>query len=149
VNDRPRALAVLVTVFLLGAIAGSAGSYYWFSRTANTRASSRRNAPPQVPEHQRLSVLLKLTPDQERRFREIMAEARMKSEPLRIEQDRLWKELQAKQGPQIKAIWDETNSKFSSILNEEQKKEFEAWLEEFRKRPPPPPRGRGGHEPGR
>jgi Spy/CpxP family protein refolding chaperone len=149
VNDRPRALAVLVAVFLLGGIAGSAGSYYWFSKSANTRVASRRSTPPQVPERQRLSVLLQLTPDQERRFREIMAEARMQSEPMRIEQDKLWEELQTKQGPKIKAIWDETNRRFSSILNEEQKRKFEAWLEDFRKRPPPPPRGRGGHEPER
>ena len=31
-KDRPRALAVLIAVFLLGCLAGSAGSYFWLKK---------------------------------------------------------------------------------------------------------------------
>jgi Spy/CpxP family protein refolding chaperone len=151
VSDRPRALAVLVTVFLLGCIVGSAGFYYWSKKNPPLPLQARENVPPPIPERQRLPVYLNLTPEQEKQFREIMAEARKQLDPLRIEQDEMRDELRTKQGPQIEAIWAETNRKFSSILNEEQKEKFAAFLKEmenWRKRPPPS-RGRGGHEPGR
>jgi uncharacterized membrane protein len=129
VTDRPRALAVLVAVFLLGGIIGSAGSFYWLRHTQNARIRARESARPLLSEHQRLPALLKLTPDQEKRFREIMAESRRQLEALRIEQ-----------APKIEAIRSETNRKLSSILNEEQQKKFASFLQNWRRRRP---RGRG------
>jgi Spy/CpxP family protein refolding chaperone len=146
VTDRPRALAVLIAVFLVGGIVGSAAAYYWIKKTPSVPVESRGNTPPPLPERQRLPAYLNLTPDQEKQFREIMAEARAQLDPLRIEQDELRDALRTKQAPKIEAIWAETNRKFSAILNEEQKAKFTAFLKEmenWRKRPPPPPRGRG------
>jgi Spy/CpxP family protein refolding chaperone len=144
VTDRPRALAVLITVFLLGCLLGFAGSYYWFGKTVEHGAAGRENSPPRIQEPPRLSELLKLTPEQDQRFHEIMAEAREQLDALRFEQDEMREALRAKQGPKIERIWAETNHKFSAILDEEQKKKFEDFLkdmEAMRKRQPS--RGRG------
>jgi len=140
-NDRPRALAVLIAVFLAGAIVGAAGSYFWPKKPVEPPIRVRGNGPtlsrgagrPNLPE------MLKLTPEQEKLGSEIMAESRRKLETLRSEQ-----------APKIEAIRAETNRKLLAILNEEQRKSFEGQLkkwEEMRKQaprrrgpgPPPPP----------
>ena len=157
-TDRPRALAVLITVFLLGCIIGSAGFYYWFGRSQeipDVPAASGRGEPPQMPERPKLPDL-QLTPEQEERFREIMAESRKQTQPLIIERQEMEKELRARQGPEFNEIWAETNRKFRDILTEEQKTQYDAFWkereeiwkerEEIRKRPP---RGRGFESRGR
>ena len=144
VTNRPRALAVLVAVFLLGGLLGFAGSYYWFGKSPEASITERENDPRRRPEPPRFSDLLQLTTEQDRRFHEIMAEAREQLEPLRIEQNEMQKTLRAKQGPEIEAIWAETNRKFSDILDAEQKQKFETFLKEMesmRKRPPSRKRG--------
>jgi Spy/CpxP family protein refolding chaperone len=143
VTDRPRALAVLIAVFLLGCIIGSAGFYYWFEKKPNVPVANGRNGPPSAPPHQSLPELLQLTPDQEKRYREIMSEARKQQESLRTEQEEMWDSLRAKQAPKIKEIWAETNRKFSAILNEEQKAKFDAFLKEMDAMRKRPPHGRG------
>ena len=142
-SNRPRALAVLIAVFLLGGIVGSAGSYFWFGNLRSTPVERARNGPPQMPERKTLPELLNLTPDQVTRFREIMSEARQKLGALRIEHE----ELSQEQAPKIEQIWADTNRKFSAILNEEQKEKFEAFLKEMETMRKRPPRGRG-FEPG-
>lgn len=156
-TDRPRALAVLITVFLLGCIVGSAGFYYWFDRSqevADVPVANGRGGPPQMPEHPKLPDVLQLTSEQEERFREIMAESRKQTQPLMIERQEIEKDLRAKQGPKFEEIWAETNRKFRDILSEEQKAAYDAfWTEreEMRKRPPRgrnfEPRGRGNSRP--
>ena len=144
-TNRPRALAVLVAVFLLGGLLGFAGSYYWFGKSPEAGITERENDPRRRPEQPpRLSDLLQLTSEQDQRFHEIMAEAREQLEPLRIEQNEMQKTLRAKQSPEIEAIWAETNRKFSDILDAEQKQKFETFLKEMesmRKRPPSRKRG--------
>jgi Spy/CpxP family protein refolding chaperone len=138
VTDRPRALAVLVAVLLVGCIAGAAGSYYYLKQDVETRRSRREEGPPFPQGRQRLPELLQLTPEQDARFREIMMGSRKQLEALRAEQI-----------PKIDAIRAETNRQFSDILNPEQQKKFEAFLREWetiRRHPPrnrdfePPPR---------
>lgn len=151
-TDRPRALAVLITVFLLGCIIGSAGFYYWFSRSQeipDIPLANGRGGLPQMPEHPRLPEILQLTQKQEESFREIMAESRQLTEPLMIERQEMEKELRDRQGPKYNEIWAETNRKFRDILTEEQKAKYDAFWkerEEMRKRPP---RGRGFESRGR
>ncbi len=128
-TDRPRALAVLIAVFLVGCIIGSAGSYYWLRRSQVSQTRNRVDMRPPFAERQRLTELLKLTPDQEKRFQEIMAESRRQLNAIRIEQ-----------APKIEAIRSETNRKLSSILNEEQQKQFNAFRKEMEIR-----RGRSSH----
>ena len=147
-SDRPRALAVLIAVFLLGGVVGSAGFYYWFGKTRTVPVASERNERQRMPERPPTLVeLLELTPDQEKNYREIMSETRKQLESLRAEQEEMWSALRDKQAPRIKEIWAETNRKFSQILDEAQKKKFDAFLKEMETMRNHPPRGRG-FEPG-
>ena len=131
-KDRPRALAVLIAVFLTGCIVGSGGSYYWLRKSPGSRIRGRENVRGYYPERQRLPELLQLTPDQEKRFEEIMTESRSQLDALRTTE-----------APKIEAIRSETNRKLSSILNEAQQKKFAAFLREMESRRRRPPRGRG------
>jgi hypothetical protein len=144
VNDRPRALAVLIAVFLLGGILGSAGTYFWLRKHPGLQIEAQRTNAPSAPGRARRPDLLQLTPDQQARFGEIMTESRKQLDALRIEQI-----------PKIEAIRSETNRRLSSILNEEQRKKFDAFLKEMESRRTRPSRGRrferppdGNREPG-
>ena len=129
-TDRPRALAVLISVFLLGCILGSAGSYVWLRNSPSVaRRSSPRNYLRGLPD-------LNLTPEQETKFGQIVGEMRKQLDDLRKEQR-----------PKIEAIRNETNGKLMSILNEEQKKKFESFVKDMNNRRMRSPRG--GREPGR
>lgn len=135
-TDRPRALAVLIAVFLVGCIAGAAGSYYWLKHNTEARHRQGEEGPPLPQGRQRLPDLLKLTPEQDARFKEIMQESRKQLDALRAEQI-----------PKIDAIRAETNRKFSAILNPEQQKRFDAFLKEWENTRRHPPRGRGFEPP--
>jgi len=123
VTDRPRALAVLIAVFLLGGIIGSAGSYYWLKRSADSRFRARENLRSSYPVRQRLSDLLQLTPDQQTKYKEIMEESR-----------RQLNDLQTERVPKVEAIRAEANRKILAILAEEQQKKFSAFLKETEER---------------
>ncbi len=140
-KDRPRAIAVLVAVFILGFIAGSVSSYCWFGRAVHPQMAFKSPPPPRIPKEQTLPVILNLTPDQEKQYREIMAEAGRQFELLRIEESKVGAEWWDKQRPKYESIWSEVNSKFIAILDEGQKKRFNSWLEDHQ--PPPLPRSRG------
>jgi Spy/CpxP family protein refolding chaperone len=137
-NDRPRALAVLIAVFLFGCVAGSAGSYFWFRNRAVGKLEVPRFRPGPGQGRQRIPEL-QLTPDQEAQFGRIMGEMRNQIDTLRKEQE-----------PKFEAIRSETSRKLTSILNEEQKKKFTLFLkemEERRMRPPHENRGMDGPPP--
>jgi hypothetical protein len=150
VKERPRALAVLIAVFLFGCLIGSAGSYFWLKknpdlnrRSPDFRDNAQKNGPVPRPEPPNFKMILQLTPEQDARFKEIVGESRKKMAEFRKQTDAFHFEQDAK----TRAILSEMNRKFISILNEEQKKKFEAWQKEFenmRRRPPrrrdfPPP----------
>ncbi len=139
-TDRPRALAVLIAVFVLGCVLGSAGSYMWLRHSEPPSARNMRSFPAgSGPGRQRLPELLQMTPEQENQFREIMAESRKKLESLRTEQE-----------PKIEAIRAETNRELLSVLNPDQQKKFDGFLkemEQFRRRPPRERNGRGMQPP--
>jgi len=121
VTDRPRALAVLISVFLVGCILGTVGSFVWMKRPFGPFNQEIRNGPPGPgQERRRMADLLQLTPEQQTRFREIMAESRKQLFQLQLEQS-----------PKIQSIRNETNRKLVAILNEEQQKRFESFLKEM------------------
>ncbi len=140
-TDRPRALIVLIAVFLLGCLSGILGGYFWSKRSAEQPPPMMRNGREARggQGRQRMTDLLGLTPEQERRFRDIMEESRRKL-----------MDLQKEQMPKVEAIRNETNRRFLEVLSEEQRKKFEAFLKEWQARrergprgpelPPPPPR---------
>jgi uncharacterized membrane protein len=132
VTDRPRALAVLIAVFLVGCIIGSAGSFIWMKRPFGPFNQEIRNGSPGPgQERRRMADLLQLTPEQQTRFREIMAESR-----------RQLFQLQLEQSPKIQTIRNETNRRLLSILNEEQQKKFEGFVKEMENRRGRVPGGR-------
>jgi len=133
VTDRPRALIILLAVFLLGCIAGAAGFHFWPTKLPSPVVPEMRNASPGHGQgRQRMPELFQLSPEQEARFREIMAESRRKLA-----------ELQNEQRPKIEAIRAETDRKLHDILNEEQRKKFDSYLKEMQNRRGREPRGRG------
>ena len=131
-TDRPRALVIIIAVFILGSLAGAIGSYFWLKKSVSYPAPMMRNIPQgRGSGRSRMSEMFGLTPEQEARFREIMAESRRKLS-----------ELQREQAPKLEAIRTETNREFAKILNEEQRKKFEAFLSESQNRRDRMPRGR-------
>jgi len=120
VKERPRAIAVLISVFLLGCILGSAGSYFYFKKYAKPSMMSRGDGPPPPHGLRRWPELLQMTPEQDTRFKEIMRESRQKLDVLSMEQ-----------GQKIQSVLAETNQQISSILNDAQRKKFEELLKEI------------------
>ncbi len=145
-TNRPQALAVLVAVFLLGGVLGSAGSYYWLKKnpTVDSKTNENDRRPPR--ERQNFRGLLNLTPDQEKRIGQIMSDRRKQYEALQREQAPKIEALRREQAPKIEAFWAETNRQISEILNPEQRKNFEAFLAEMQKRMRSP-RGRNFEPP--
>jgi periplasmic protein CpxP/Spy len=152
VKDRPRAIAVLIAVFLLGCLAGSAGSYFWFKKSQDSVRRSQefndgamRNGTMPRPEPMNFKEILQLTPEQDARFKQILGESRKQMTEFRKQTDAFHFEQDAK----IKTVISEVNLKLNAILNEEQKKKFAAWQKDFESKrrhsprrrdfPPPPP----------
>jgi Spy/CpxP family protein refolding chaperone len=155
VTNRPRALAVLVAVFLVGSIAGASGSYYWLKKNPDSHSRRRDEGSPGAQGRQRWLQLLhslRLTSEQDTQFKEIMAESRKQVEPLWKQQEPLLKQMEPlrrqmdamrdSQFAQLDVIRNETNRKISAILNPEQKKLFDAFLKEAENMRRHPPRGR-------
>jgi len=151
VKDRPRALIVLIVVFLLGCLAGSAGSYYWFKksieagrRSSDFREGAVKDGSRPRPEPPNFKQILDLTPEQDARLKEIVAESRKQMAEFRKQTDAFHSE----QDNKIKTVISEMTGKINAILNEEQKKKFAAWQKDFENKrrpsrrrdfPPPPP----------
>jgi Spy/CpxP family protein refolding chaperone len=162
-TDRPRALTVLIAVFLLGGILGAGGTYWWMERlSASGRAASQDHRPGRGPGRQQMQEILGLTKSQELEFGKIMAESRKQIEDLRAQQrpqlDAIFAEQQpkidaifAEQQPKVDEILADTNRKVMAILNEDQQKKFQSMWKEMNSRgrrggrggrgmePPPPP----------
>jgi Spy/CpxP family protein refolding chaperone len=152
VTDRPRALAVLIAVFLLGGILGSAGSYLWLRNRPIPANRAMQSFPRNAMAGRRLTDFLNLTPEQEAKRKEIMAESFKQLSKLREKQEPLFRgldDLRKEQEPQIEAILAEANSKMMAILNPEQQKKFSEFMNDMqnmrhhggRGMGPPPPMG--------
>jgi hypothetical protein len=146
-KDRPRALAVLVAVFLFGIIIGAAGSFFWLKPSDEVIRPYNRSRPPAPPPQMQdpkkiLPQILQMTPEQEAQYDKFIEETFKQLDALRM-------------GQRSKSfeIWSEFNRRLRAILDEEQKKKFDAFrenAEEMRDRDgkEPPPR-RGGPDPSR
>jgi hypothetical protein len=134
-NDRLRALAVLISVFVAGCIIGAAGSFLWTKKAAPNPPRQRGENATYNRETDRARLPdLHLIPEQQARFNEIMAESRKQLDTIRDEQE-----------PKIKAIRDETNRKLFATLNEDQKRQFEQYLKSVQERRNRGPRRGGGN----
>jgi hypothetical protein len=151
-KDRPRALTVLIAVFLLGGILGSAGMYMYCRKELPPERRRMQNfsqrpgmGRPRSPE------FLHLTPEQEAKFSEIMNESYRQLDKLRVEQGPLIKqldELRTEQEPRIQAIFGEMNRKLMAVLSPDQQQKFSAFLKETDKWRRRPPFGGRGMQPG-
>ena len=121
-SDRVRALTVLVAVFLLGCLVGGGLFIAWTSRFLSPESGPFFGQPPPL---QPWTAALKLTSEQELKFREIMNESRRKIDAV-MQED----------APKMAAIRAEMNQKLLAILNENQKKQFETSIRRFEERRP-------------
>jgi uncharacterized membrane protein len=143
-TDRPRALIVLIAVFLLGGIVGTGGTYLWMKKSPapeRVEMPGRRPGPSQG--RPRMQELLQLTPEQESQFGKIMAESRRQMEALRAEQQPKIEAVLSERQPKMEAIIADTNRKVMAILNKDQQKKFESMWKEMNSRGRRP--SRGGH----
>jgi hypothetical protein len=138
VKDRPRALAVLIAVFLGGCIIGSSGSFFWLRLRYKSEIEKFGIFPPRRSPERRLSEELQLTPEQNTRYLEISAEFRRGLDAIRVEQ-----------APKFEKIKSDFNRKLSEILNEEQRNKFEAFLKRMERERRPPDDGRRPEPPPR
>ena len=123
-TDRMRALAVLIAVFLVGCALGATGSYYWVSSTISTASSPvprPQVQPMRDPGGRRIAEILQLTPEQESRFKEIMADSRKQIEV-----------IQSEELPKIQSAQAEMNRRISELLTEEQRKQFDDYMNSSR-----------------
>jgi hypothetical protein len=117
VTGRRKALAVIASVFLLGAIFGAGASWALFQREVRALAAGERPAW----EHRRLDALsgqLDLTSEQRERLAEIFArnktsrdqvmrDAFEQCEPIRAHREKLTAEIHSVLGPEQRARYDE------------------------------------------
>jgi hypothetical protein len=150
VRDRPRAIVVLIAVFLLGCLAGSTGSFFWLKKSPEPnrgvqeyRESPGKNGRMPRPEPPNFRQILQLTPEQYDQFQKIIGEYRKAIGGIRKQTD----DFHFEQDKKIKSVLSEMNGKLTAVLNEEQKTKFEAWQKEFEKTRRRPPRGREGPPP--
>ena len=135
-KERPRAIAVLIAVFLVECLAGSAGSFFYFKKTPDSGRrppdfgdGAMRNGPMPRPEPMNFREILQLTPEQDAEFKQILGESRKQMTEFREQTDDFHSEQDAK----IKAIISEMNRKLNSILNEVAEEEICGMAEGFRK----------------
>ncbi len=151
-NARVRALAVLVAVFLFGASVGIGG--YQLIRSKVSAVSSQDRPPSRDRGGPRLRDLLDLSPGQQAQFESIMkefrtqfeavrAEERKKLDPIEAEFRPKFEAVRAEMAPKFDAVRSEMNRRIASLLNEDQKKKFEAFQKEREGR------GAGRHRPDR
>ena len=145
-TDRPRALAVLIAVFLLGGIAGSGGMYFGQRHLHNSDKRANQAFPPGPQQgRQRMKEQLQLTSAQETQFGKIMAESRKQMDVVRAQDQPKIEKIFSEQQPKIEAIVTETNKKLMAVLNPEQQQKFEAlWKEMNARRRHSPYGGREG-----
>jgi|WetSurSiteA1Bulk_404760.scaffolds.fasta_scaffold11852_2 hypothetical protein len=149
-TDRPRALAVLIAVFLMGCIIGAGGSYLWLKKNQDQARSTMQGFPsgPSPQGRQRMQELLQLTPEQESQFSKIMAESRRQMDAVRAQDQPKIEAIFTEQQPKIEAIAADTNRKVMSILNKDQQAKFESlWKEMGSRRRGPPHGGRETRHP--
>jgi hypothetical protein len=147
-TNRPRALAVLVAVFLLGGILAAGGTYLWLKNLQDPERRAMQNRFPGGPPQGRMRMQesLQLTPEQEEQFGKIMSESRRQMEAVRAEQQPKIDAIFSEQQTKMEAIVADTNRKVMAILNQEQQKKFESLWKEMnggRRRPPHGGRGMG------
>jgi uncharacterized membrane protein len=133
-SDRSRAFAVLVAVFLIGAIMGVGGTYLWLKPSAAApRSIEERNAPTANNQNPANSQPPKppdfnLSSEQDEQLGSIWKETGERLQSLMHDQ----REMMTQADQKRKEIWDENDRKVRSVLNQGQKEKFDVWIKEVR-----------------
>jgi periplasmic protein CpxP/Spy len=124
-NNRVRALIVLIAVFLLGCLAGAGILHTWEQRVQPDRPVPM---PMRSQQGRRggLTEVLGLTQQQQTQLKQIFDDWRRQNDSVRAELEPHFEAIRIK----FDAIRIENNAKITAILNEEQKKKFEQFLKE-------------------
>jgi Spy/CpxP family protein refolding chaperone len=129
-KNRLRALAVILAVLLIGCLLGI-GGYHFLGRGLDNQAAvsdARR-----IQSHTgRLASRLQLTKEQEEQLKAILEDSRRQINTGRAE----WES-------NMQAIRAKTNKKISAILNDEQRRMFQQYLNEAQSHGRPADQGRG------
>jgi protein CpxP len=119
---------------------------------------AQNDAPPAGPNHQRggperelqhLTQMLSLTADQQSQVKTLLTEQRQKMEALRNSNSEASGQGAPPRREQMESIRNETDTKITALLNDDQKTKFAAWQQERKARmqqrqgpggdnPPPP-----------
>ncbi len=151
-KDRPRALAILIAVFLAGILVGSAGSYFYLKKSQDPLRrppdfanGAMKGGPMPRPEPMSFKEILQLTPEQDAQGGRAgddggrrLEESRKQMTEFRKLTDAFHREQDAK----IQAIIAKMNVRLNEILNADQRRKFAAWQKDFESRRRRPPRRR-------
>jgi hypothetical protein len=153
-NDRPRALAVLISIFLAGCIIGAIGFFLWAKKQPESlpfrpnAGNFRRPPGPRGGPINPLTQMLQLRPEQEKIIAKIMQESEHRLSALQKEYEPRYNMVRAEHEPKIRAILDDRNRQVAAVLSEDQKKKFEEFQKRFEERMMRGPgAGRGGFGP--
>ena len=132
-DNRPRALAVLIAVFLIGILLGAGGSYVWMkpATVAGKPADDKRPSPPNGPQPKMPEF--NLTQEQLAKMKPVWEETAKKIRAL-IDEQRASESVVNKK---IDEIIAENDRQIRPFLDEKQKALFDPWVEktrEWRKR---------------
>jgi hypothetical protein len=132
-DARPRAFAVLVAVFLIGILLGAGGFYMWLKPAAASGVRPNDGRFPQQPSVNNVRPDrpsppdFKLTSEQQEQLGNIWKETGEKLQALAHDQDKQRALGEAKR----QEIWAENEAKARNVLNEEQRADFDAWIDKI------------------
>ena len=112
-NDKRKAIVLVVVLFVLGIALGSVGAHMW---DGHVIASQRHHRPSEE-----LKQELQLSPDQTKQFDQIMTDWRGKFQGLGAQERSEW-------DPKYDQIRHEERNNIRAILTPDQKVKFEAFL---------------------
>jgi Spy/CpxP family protein refolding chaperone len=123
-SDRRKAAALVALVFVLGIAFGVVGVLAGRRvLSAGNRGNGNGNGNGQDQQLGQLTRDLNLTTDQERQFRQILADERDRYDAVRKEMD-----------PQLRQVREQNRERIQQILTAEQRTEFDAFMRESRNR---------------
>lgn len=118
---RGSAVVAVLGLFLLGVLAGSAGTHLFYVEKLRQPGGPPHMAGRKFGE--RMLGALDLTSDQQREIEAIIEDSHRRSASIREEM-----------GPRVRALFDETNRRIREVLTDEQRAEFDRLRAEHRRR---------------
>jgi Spy/CpxP family protein refolding chaperone len=106
----------------------------WAQNDAQSPAPMRGRGGNPERELQQLTQVLSLTPDQQTQVKGLLAERRQKMEALRNSSSDASTQATPSRREQMESIRNDTDTKISALLNDDQKTKFAAWQQERKAR---------------